>query len=67
VKNLNADTPDANILSQQEYDGIWQPMIKLINKKPSPKEKSMNNEIFLQQFLVLWINGWKKNQLVQLN
>jgi hypothetical protein len=36
--NLSPDNPDANILSQLEYDSVWKPVIKYINKDPSDKE-----------------------------
>ena len=37
--NLNSHNPDANILSQAEYDGVWKPVIKYINKDPNNKER----------------------------
>jgi hypothetical protein len=34
---LNLNPYDLNLLSQTEYDTVWKPIIRFINKKPNMK------------------------------
>jgi hypothetical protein len=35
--NLNMDNPNLNQLTQEEYNLIWKPIIRFLNKEPNSK------------------------------